>query len=758
MTLKHRSQNMKNTIELLASVLALIPLALAPLAWAEPVSPERDKNGVVLKSFWDKLPTNQWIEIADTRLVSAAPDPTPPGVEGTKAVVDSYSGAAFDTKRESLLIWGGGHAAYAGNEIYAFSVPQLKYSRLWGPSPIDAMRGDPKQGWEVYADGNPGARHTYGGLAYAANADAFFSISGSLYPTGGGSTSAWQFDLKAKQWTGPIAGANGAYGTLAEYDPVSGHVFSGSKSTLQEYDPLTKRFVASHPGGPFSYISSSTVIPKRRIMLALGGWKLASFNFDTKTYQVLSVSGETQVVKPLVRGPYDFYYAGFVYAEDLDLLFVWDNNGSLFSIDPNSWQIRKLNITGVPPGKPVTGMAGRMRYVPSKSLLVLVTHARSNVYVVKLGRPLPLVAISAPPSGQKVVVRGKTFTSVNAAAGYAKDGDLVEIAATTYREDGAVWPQNNLTLRGVGGRAHMEAGAVEGKGIWVIKGKNVTVENIEFSNASVGDRNGAGIRHEGAGLTVRNCYFRDNENGILTNNNPDSEVVIETSEFSANGDGSGQTHNMYIGRIKSFTLRGSYSHHARVGHNVKSRALTNYILYNRIMDEATGTASYAIDLPNGGVSYVIGNLIQQGPRSENSGIVSYGAEKMLNPVNELYMINNTIINDLDKGTFLYVNPATQKVKVMNNIFAGPGKLPEGEGITSNLHSDKSDLADPMKYDYHLKLNSAAIGAAVDPGSANGFNLQPQYEYANGVSPLPRAKPKSLDVGAFQHRLQGAPQQ
>jgi Right handed beta helix region len=303
----------------------------------------------------------------------------------------------------------------------------------------------------------------------------------------------------------------------------------------------------------------------------------------------------------------------------------------------------------------------------------------------------------------------------------------------------------------------MEAGAVEGKGIWVIKGKNVTVENIEFSNASAGDRNGAGIRHEGAGLTVRNCYFRDNENGILTNSNPDSEVLIENSEFSANGDGSGQTHNMYIGKIKRFTLRGSYSHHARVGHNVKSRALTSYILYNRIMDEATGTASYAIDLPSGGISYVIGNLIQQGPRSENSGIISYGAEKTLNPVNELYMTNNTVVNDLDKGSFLYINPATQKIKVMNNIFAGPGKLPEGEGISSNLHSDKSDLADPMQYDYHLKFNSAAIGAAVDPGSANGFALQPLYEYTNGAPPLPRARLKSLDVGAFHFRLQSAPQ-
>ena len=60
-----------------------------------------------------------------------------------------------------------------------------------------------------------------------------------------------------------------------------------------------------------------------------------------------------------------------------------------------------------------------------------------------------------------------------------------------------------------------------GKAIWVLGGNNTTVQNIEFSGAAIpgdgsnGSANAAGIRAEGSGLTITNCYFHDNQNGIL---------------------------------------------------------------------------------------------------------------------------------------------------------------------------------------------------------------------------------------------------
>src|SRR5689334_2318055 len=180
---------------------------------------------------------------------------------------------------------------------------------------------------------------------------------------------------------------------------------------------------------------------------------------------------------------------------------------------------------------------------------------------------------------------GKTFAKPCAAIAAAADGDTIEIdAAGNYDGDVCGIAKNRLTLRGIGGRAKIDAAQKNfgGKGTWVISGNDTTVENIEFSGATVPDQNGAGIRQEGNNLTVRGCYFHDNDDGILSGGSAQSQILIEYSEFANNGFGDGYSHNMYIGHEGKFTLRYSYSHDSKIGHLVKSRAAENYILYNRI--------------------------------------------------------------------------------------------------------------------------------------------------------------------------------
>ncbi len=346
---------------------------------------------------------------------------------------------------------------------------------------------------------------------------------------------------------------------------------------------------------------------------------------------------------------------------------------------------------------------------------------------------------------------GREYSKPSAAAQVAVDGDTIDIDAGLYAGDVTVWTQNNLVIRGVGGRAHLRADGenAQGKGIWVIKGSNTTIEYIEFSGVTVPDQNGAGIRQEGPGLIVRYCSFYDNENGILGPDGP-GEVLIEYCEFANNGFGDGYSHNMYILHASKFTLRYCYVHHAKIGHNVKSRAAENFILYNRIMDESTGTASYAIDLPNGGTSYITGNLIQQGPNNDNSTIVSYGAEGLSNSNNQLYVINNTIVNDDNSGTFIYVRSGTDPVKVVNNLFVGPGNVLSGAGdLVNNVTTTDPKLVNMAAYDYHLTADSPANDAGSDPGLANGLNLAPVWQYVHPASAEPRCVDSQIDVGAYE---------
>jgi len=100
------------------------------------------------------------------------------------------------------------------------------------------------------------------------------------------------------------------------------------------------------------------------------------------------------------------------------------------------------------------------------------------------------------------VGKGYPVKTIAAASKLARNGDTVEITAGEYIGDIAVWTQANLSIRGVNGRPRLIAAgkAAEDKAIWVIRGKNIVIENIEFTGAKVPSRNGAG----GFGSSVEN--------------------------------------------------------------------------------------------------------------------------------------------------------------------------------------------------------------------------------------------------------------
>ncbi|HEY1092275.1 MAG TPA: right-handed parallel beta-helix repeat-containing protein [Burkholderiaceae bacterium] len=268
---------------------------------------------------------------------------------------------------------------------------------------------------------------------------------------------------------------------------------------------------------------------------------------------------------------------------------------------------------------------------------------------------------------------GRAYATIAQASRAARDGDTVEVQAGDYRGDVAVWTQRNLTLRAVGGRARLIANgaSAERKAIWVVRGDNIRIDGFDFSGARVADRNGAGIRFESGRLTVVNSSFVDNENGILTTNNGQAELVIERSAFRLNGAGDGFSHNLYVGRIAKLTVTDSSFTDARVGHLLKSRAALNEIHRNRFVDTNTGTSSYELEFPNGGVARVTLNTIRQGPRTQNPNMVSYGAEGYSWPSNQLVLQDNTLIDDRPSGgVYLRVAPGARTVVLGGNRLAG----------------------------------------------------------------------------------------
>jgi hypothetical protein len=386
--------------------------------------------------------------------------------------------------------------------------------------------------------------------------------------------------------------------------------------------------------------------------------------------------------------------------------------------------------------------------------------------------PAPPSPGTQPKASGRVLHVGasRDIKTIKDAAAQAKDGDTIEIDAGTYTGDVAIWRANNLTIRGVGGRPHFAADgeAAEGKAIFVTKGKNIRVENIEFSDAKVGDNNGAGIRAEGANLTVFNCYFHDNQEGILTSEDPTSDIIIDSSAFVHNGTQSGQTHAIYIGHIHTLYVRGSVFQGTTIGHHIKTRADNDYILYNRILDFAEGTASYSIDMSNGGRGYIIGNVIEKGPKADNFTMIAMAMEGPTLAAQELYVVGNTMVMDRSSGIFVHSRSPGLAV-VADNIMTGPGQPMQGNGrLINNIIAGGASgsgldanggsgnkvvrdvgFVDPNRADYHLKPGSPAIGAGIDMQQVNGFKLMPEFENLYPLGVAPRAPSSPPDDGAYR---------
>lgn len=365
----------------------------------------------------------------------------------------------------------------------------------------------------------------------------------------------------------------------------------------------------------------------------------------------------------------------------------------------------------------------------------------------------------------RTVGPGKTYPTPCRAIAAAAAGDVIEITGgVTYSGDVCGIYAHNLIIRGVNGRPKIDAAGRNsmGKAIWVVVGNNVTIENVEMYGAKVPDRNGAALRLEGTHFTLRRGFLHDNENGILSGANAGSDILIENTEFGRNGYGTGQTHNLYIGTVRSLTFRYNFSHDAHVGHNLKSRALTNKILYNRFSSlapgqtgsTAAGQPSYEIDLPNAGTSYVIGNVIQQPAANQNGAMLAYGEEGASNAGHDLYVVNNTFLNDdTVRGVFVMVGAGvTKPVLLQNNIFSGIGTLSTQASTVAktNYRSVAPGFVNRAAYDLRPTPNPLVVDAGSAPGvSPGGVALAPVAQYKHVALGMTRPVSGALDIGAYE---------
>lgn len=331
-----------------------------------------------------------WIEIPDSALrpvTPQSPDEFPGtwGVEGPSAVIDDWNGAALDTARGRLLLHGGGHAGYFGNEIYAFDMETLAWSRLTDPSPTTP-------GSDINEDGTPQSRHTYNGTTYVAHLDSFFVFAGSGSTIGDSgfppTENVWTYDFGASAWnhvnTPPPAGPPHGEGSSALYDPASGLVWYGEGWNsnpsdgwgLWAWDPDASTWTHHTNESVFSS-ATGCVDTKRSQLVFVGGGAVTAFDIsgEMAVQTTLETTGATAAI--------DTNAAGVDYDPVMDRVVVW-GGGPVYSLDLDTLEWTAIEAEGAPTPNG-NNTYHRFMYVPSVNAFVSVNHIDDNVFFFKHG-------------------------------------------------------------------------------------------------------------------------------------------------------------------------------------------------------------------------------------------------------------------------------------------------------------------------------------------------------------------------------------
>lgn len=188
----------------------------------------------------DSMEEGQWLQIPNSaiplvtkaehdQIVSDHGGDTFWGYGGSKSVINAWNSAAYDDVGNVWYTMGGGHADYGGNEVYAFDMETLTWSRLTDPSPLTRV-----QDGHSAPESGPPSPHTYDGLIWNPTTQSLWMIVSAFAYEDVGYFHAsppqfWEFDPSSGDWTAHDAPETMRYGTSA-YIPETQQILATDNS------------------------------------------------------------------------------------------------------------------------------------------------------------------------------------------------------------------------------------------------------------------------------------------------------------------------------------------------------------------------------------------------------------------------------------------------------------------------------------------------------------------------------------------------
>jgi len=330
--------------------------------------------------------TEGWIELPNTLMNDVCPPDAACG-----AAISSWSGGIGDTARDRLIVWGGGHQDYYGNELYSLDVDLEQLVRLNDPSPYNP---NPDECINTLSDGAPNSRHTYDGLTYIEHADRLFAFGGAL-ACGGGyfGNDTWTLDLETLEWTAMDPHDGGTPepvpGIVSDYDPVTGAVFLHDNQRLWRYDYDDNRYTELAGDQAIDYHLTGRIDPVRREFVLVGcrdcgesarGLLRISIA-DGSDYALEDLTDVAVGCDELIAEP----SPGLAWEPGSERLVGWPGGEDVFAVDLGAMECTRYTATGGPGAQQGNGTFGRWRFFPDEGVFIVVNDAGQNAWAFRLG-------------------------------------------------------------------------------------------------------------------------------------------------------------------------------------------------------------------------------------------------------------------------------------------------------------------------------------------------------------------------------------
>lgn len=579
------------------------------------------------ESIWCKLePSVSFAEVMWPEPVPGDPRNVPP-----TSLFWSFSTMTSDGRRAYL--YGGGHAAYDGNEVYEFDFATLEWRRLSDPEPLTgewlAQYYPELKGRScLWPDNGLAAGHTFGRSVLYDNqihvwpsafscgkwGDVGFQVYG-IYDIASGK---WiHRSPVSEDWKGSVMAGAGVVSLSPHRDGHAIVVGAGRRPGVAEVRLGTNEVVREGAqANPTGWQSSA-------VGITVGD---AVFVTDEEGIFRVTLDGfEKMSALPADLEPNDsMRYDGkrFVF---------WNSEKRLYATSNfKEWQ-SYLPDRGPPD---INNSYNRFFYIPAVD--VFVAFARhDHIWIAKL----PEKEVSP-----RARLESEGFTCADGVAGWVcprlqsliAGGGEVTLPKGIYRQCATV--KAPLILDGNG--SHIRGVACARKAA-LITDADTQIRNLTCSEIRVGDGNGACVRQQAASLELDNVVFRDSQSGVLTS--PAARrLIVRNSVFSGLGGDCaikcGRAHGIYFvapaGQLVIENSRFEKPHHQ--GHLIKSGAAETLIV-NSTLDEIGGEGSRIVDVFNGG-ELIIRETEIRNARGGNTEVIGYDYEgRAEHPVNRIQL-------------------------------------------------------------------------------------------------------------------------